>query len=362
MEIYDILHNTDMRKRVPRTHWQRHGPHDTGLPIMPITPIRLPSTELRRSMPTLCGCLLLFFGGACAPVGTAPEEGTGVLSLQDDDNAALSVSLEVQQQTMAAGQDILLDWSNLRTDMWGRDLDPLVDIENPTLRHFGRADLNEIIDGLVAESLPQSAVALQVSCTVQEAACFLSEMAFDDDHPIDVVELFEEGEGTWLLELRHAGNGESVAYQALAPSNLGTDEVAWVTGHSSSAAAWVELAQPLTLPAVAMDELVLTWDEITMDSRGHDLDPWRLDRFTLARLDHEDVQSGEATLLNLEAMTEEAWHADIEGVSTLHLSSLEDAANQHRLPDLSTPGLWLLTLECSTCTNPLPDVLIRLEP
>ena len=295
-----------------------------------------------------------------ADADTGLEAGPAVLD--DEDNAEVEASIEVQELEVAAGVDVLLDWSGLSVDLWGRPMDPLEDARRASLYRFTHDDPAEILDGLIHGTLPQSALDIQVSCQSKTASCYLSEFAFVMGHPVDVVERFEEGGGTWLLAVESNDGVEDLAYLVLVPSDASTVEIVEITDDSSVERLDVDLDQ---LPVVEVRRdggMMVDWSELRTDLLGDDLDPRVVDRLAVARLPHDALDDPERVMTQLREVALELWLADIpNSASSFPLVELQESDTGEggfAGPDGQDP--WLLFLGCSSCGDPLPRFVSKL--
>lgn len=283
--------------------------------------------------------------------------------LDDVDGAQVDTDLEVQELEVAAGVDVLLDWSELSVDLWGRPLDPLLDARRATLYHFTIDDLELLLDGLVNGDLSQSVVGLQVSCESETASCYLSEFAFMMGHEIDVVERFEEGDGTWLLAVQSNDGREDLAYLVLVPVESSAVGQAQVTDDSSIQSVDTDLWE---LPVVEVQDdgvMEVDWSELTTDCQGKPMDPRLIDSISAARVPDEAMDDPHQVLLHLDEVALERWVAQVpNSASAFPLAELVD-------PTTGAPGFegpvgddtWLLMLSCSTCGEALPRFVTQLD-
>lgn len=294
--------------------------------------------------------------------GGEPDTSGGASLLEDTDSARVEVSVEVDELEVAAGVDVLLDWSGLSVDMWGRPLEPLVDAQRASLYHFTISDLDEVLDGLIHGTLPQSVLELQVGCASETASCYLSEFAFMMGHEVDVVERFEEGDGIWLLAIESNDGSEDLAYLSLVPVEGHELDLARVTDDSSVQHLDTDL-RALPLVTVARDGVMMVdWGELSTDCLGDPMDPRLIDRVVAARVPDEALDDPEPVLLALHEVALELWRAQVpNSASSFPLAELEDVTTGQRgFAGPDGPDAWLLLLACTTCGDAYPRFVTQL--
>ncbi len=279
--------------------------------------------------------------------------------LGDEDNSSVSLSLDVEQRALAAESDVLIDWTSLSNDAWGVPLTTMPAADRALLYHFDDMSLDRVLSELVDGSLSPTSVSLDVSCETTSSACSLSDFAFHDSHPIDVVERFRAGSGTWLLTLRQGNSPDDLAYLSLQPSSDSSEDVAVVTDRSSAGRASSDLGD--LVPLYAGGHQSVDWSELTLDTRGLELHPYRLDRLVVARVSHEALDDVEAVVLDLEGEADELWSADVDGVTSFPLGDLVHADTGERgFPGFGGTDGWVLSLSCTSCGDPIPEFVTRM--
>ena len=287
---------------------------------------------------------------------------TGTLALQDADGVPVSTVLEVEQFLTSAGTDLLVDWSELRHDLWDQPLEPTLDAQRVMLYHFRDNDLAMLLDGIEQGTLSQSVVDLQVSCQTETASCALSEFTFMVGHEIDVVERFVEGDGAWLLVVQSNDGAERLAYLAVRPSvDVNVAEVA-INDGSSTRRLEAELSDSPALVVDADTPLVVDWSALTTDSLGGDLRPGELDTLTLARVPLAALDDPDAVLRFLPDLADELWVGDASASASLPLADLVDMdSGAEGFAGFGGPGAWLLALSCEACGDTIPRFVTRLD-
>ena len=100
-----------------------------------------------------------------------------------------------------------------------------------------------------------------------------------------------------------------------------------------------------------------------MDSQGHPVLFHSIDRVLLGWYQGLESDDLERQILDLELIATDLWEIPLDGghiadlAEARHRDSAERFDGFHR-----TDGTWVFALTCSTCQNPAPVLLTRLEP
>ncbi len=285
------------------------------------------------------------------------------LFLQDSNNYSFHGGMDISSAPVAEMQDILVDWSGLSVDMVGHDLDPSVDILTLELVLFRYLTQEQVEQGLEDDDLNQSDVALFASTeTNGSTSAYLSELNVLA-YSFDPETYLQQDYGTWLLLLTDDldyGVGTRMALflePVVAESNtrveVGNDSMVLDVEAIITDLEKVEL--PQDEPEVTVD-----WTALEYDSRGNDLVMSDIDQLTVAHFANLTLEEIQASFLDIELLADQMWSAGIESGSSLRLSALGNDSGSFTGVDSS--GTWLLSLNCTTCSNPAPLFLTVLEP
>ncbi len=299
--------------------------------------------------------------GEITPTEPPAPQDDSVL-LEDEDGVDLQTSLEVEQIEVAAGVDVKLDWSGLEHDLWGQPLEPLVEAQRAALYHFTIDELDEVLEGIAAGTLPQSVLDMQVHCESETCSCHLSEFSFMVGHELDVVGRFEEGDGTWLLAVQSNDGGQDLAYLSLVPVDGSAADEAYVTDDSSGNHVDGDMDALQEVLLERGEPMVVDWSQLSIDSQGQPLDPLLLDGIAVARVTEGALQDSDSLFTQLHSVAEELWMGAVPNASSSYdLVELEDIdAGVTGFPGPDGTDPWLLMLGCSTCGDPLPRFGSRL--
>lgn len=293
--------------------------------------------------------------------GSPAWEGTA--ALRDAQQFAYEAELVLPVAPLPPLQDARLDWSGLSTDMLGLPLDPQADVRHGVLARFGTLTPAELAQALAHDVLPQGDLLLYGTCPPDEGAgCALSDFTLAGND-LEAEQAFEEGPGTWLVALTSLSAEGTVRYRSLLVLEP-RPEATQSTASFAEGACRFELEVDLDAGApvrVPVGEVpVVDWSGLTVDGRGAPLPLSRVDRLRLARFDDLGLAELEARLPELPQLADAAWMWDVQGASSVSLA--EAPLGGTTFAGLTGEGLWLLSLECASCTSPMPLFLAVVEP
>lgn len=324
----------------------------------------------------VAGAALAAAGWACAPTpsgadatglagdsGGAPWTWSGELALTDAEQFSQSTSLALPVAEVAEEADVVLSWGGLQTDMLGQPFDVAAEVDRVVLAHFATLLPEALAAALARDELPQVDLDLYGLCEAEAAtSCALSEFALGGNDIEAESHLVEADEGTWLVSLATVTE-EATRYRTmlvLEPRAEATATTAELAEGACDFAVDAELdaAAPLRLPLGEVPPV--SWAGLTVDGRGEPLETTRIDRLRVARFD-ESTAELEADFRSLEGLAEESWRWDVEGRLEVDLAEAHLDGSAAPFDGVDAEGTWLLTLECSSCTSPMPLFLGRLQ-
>jgi hypothetical protein len=307
-----------------------------------------------RWLPSTLPLLLL----ACSGVPVDPC-GDPCL-LQDAWNFRYQSELDIELHERAAGADIAIEWSGLRTGLQNNIIDPEQDIDQLVLVVFSELSPVQVREGIATDTLQQADVRVYMLCTPGEGEtrCVLSEFGLLGSYP-GMDEYFVEDSGTWLVALQGDQLTGAQALIFMRPVEGAGESPIHVDDQSTQVCTEVDLESqdPVGLPSASRGG-VLDWSELSTDGYGNPMALHTLSQLQIARYD-ESLAEIETRFVELDSLAEETWTADIEGRTELSFSELE---GEREYPGIDGDSRWLLALSCGSCDTPVPRVLIVLTP
>ena len=284
--------------------------------------------------------LLLLLLAACGP---------GVLVLEDAMNYRFTTSLTADCQTVPAGEDGLVDWSALTVDLQGHALDPTRDIDEVRLVKFLDRTRQEVLEAISTNAIEQPDITEYASYqpVSGETSALLSEFEFFGTPLVPEERILADG-GTYLAS---ALTG-LYAYRMLT----------FFCPEEGAPAATVSLASDSAIldfdvdidagEPIPPDGEEVDWTGLTTDGLDNAFPISNVDGLMVGRYD-QSVADLEGAFFDILTLADPAWEADVEGVGSLDLTTLE-AADGTAWTSFDEEGTWLVALRCSTCTNPAP--------
>jgi hypothetical protein len=320
------------------------------------------SFELQGLLLTALTVLLI----GCEELEPSEESETGspTVALADTDNASTEVELSIAQAIVATERDVIIDWSGLSSDLWGQPAERAAEAHLASLRLFPGHSPSQLEEALATSSLEQSDVAIEVTCHAEDHGCPLSAFAFEASHPIDVVSMFVEEPGTWLLTIRDPETNEAISYLSVIPRE--DSDNAYAALGDGSTRGTMESSLPaddrVRVPADGFAEL--DWSAVTHDVLGQPVRLYQLDTLELLRVPGLDPEATSLPLHELHALAAETWVADIEGRTSFSLPELREATTgEQGFPGFEdTEGAWIVAIWASSTASATPAFLTSLTP
>lgn len=269
------------------------------------------------------------------------------LSLSDSNNFQYDadVSMESSELPSAVGTSVV-EWSGLGADMLGNPMDP-TDVVGVQLLVFPDMDLDEVSKGVATDTLKQSDVGVFLEAEPTGTQVELQDFGLQGN-PVGVDEYFLEGSGTWMLSL--VGAEQYLRFHHLVPMDDSVETTASITGDAAQIGVTATFAGVV---AVSAEHGAVDWSDITADGLDNELALHRLDSLTLARVPGVSPADIEASFDALDSLIDVRHDYELDGQTSLELPELAEVDDE---------GTWLLGLSCSSCTSPVPKVLVVVEP
>jgi hypothetical protein len=286
------------------------------------------------------------------------------LVLSEAHRYRFEAEMELETMSVASGTDSTLSWQDLTTDLQGWTVEA-DQVERLSLIAFG-LDKDSLLEAITTNSLRQSDVAdyrlIEDSQGMTSAS--LSDFGVLGSAFEPETEFLERADRTWLVslwDLDREGRDEILTSVHLEPSTSSMETGVLIDDQSARFSFWPELEglTPIRAPASRAD-LVADWSGLGEDAMGNAWDPVAADRLLILNLDAATLSAVEADFSGHIRDAIAVYRGDIRGETEARLSICQTPEGQ-AFGGFSTEGLWLLGLECSTCTSPIPLVLSVVE-
>lgn len=294
---------------------------------------------------------------------TEPFEWDGTARLSDDQQFWYESAVTLPVAPLPPETDARLDWSGLSSDMLGLPFDPLAAGITGVLTHFGTISAEDLAVAVASDAIPQGDLVLYGTCDPGgTGGCSLSDYGLAGND-LEAEASFTPGVGTWMAALSSFDEEGAVRFRSLLvlePDEAATGDTATFEEGACRFELEVELdaGQPLRVPVDTVP--LLDWGALTVDGRGAALALQRLDRLRVAHFDTLGLSELEGRLPELVGLADSTWTWDVGGASSADLSELSKQGTSFQ--GFAADGLWLLSLECATCTSPMPLYLTVVEP
>jgi len=275
-------------------------------------------------------------------------------------NFNYSSKLTASIQTLKEYEDVLIQWTGLTRDVHGRPIDPVKDIDKVLLLLFPRFKPQEALDQLANDKVIQADLGLYMECVPVKASCRLSKFGLLGSYP-GIHNYFNEGRGSWLLVLNRTATKGSLAFAFIDPSNKSTATTATITEATSSLKMAVDFRSLTQLRARADGNTIVDWSSLVKDGLGNPLALYKLDKLTITRYASHSLEYLERHFISIEDLADDQWEADLKGDTTMSLLHLKKKGSGAAFTGFSRPGLYMLGLQCGSCTNPAPKALTVLK-
>jgi hypothetical protein len=272
--------------------------------------------------------------------------------------------MELETVVLASGADSTLSWEGLTEGIQGWPVHS-DEVERLSLVAFG-LDKESLLEAITSNTLLQSDVAdyRLLEDSVGRTSASLSDFGVMGNGFLPEADFIENAEHTWLVslwDLGVEGRDEIRTSLHLEPSTAATLTQAVIDDQSAAFTFIPELVDldPLGAPAKA-SQLRVDWSGLSVDAMGNVLDPLQADRMALLHLDADSLSSIEEDFQGHIRDAKAIYRSDVRGQTEGSLADCQSSDGES-FGGFSSDGIWLLGLECSTCTSPIPLVLTVIE-
>ena len=251
-----------------------------------------------------------------------------------------------------------LDWSALGTDLQGHAFESSPGITRIRMVVFRNMEWEEFLTGLVSDQLPNSVVALYMTCEPEAGStqCCLDDFGLLGSKPL-ISQYFEEDSGRWLFVLDTEGIHGARTLACVEPVAGSANELVTIDDESAALDLQVDLQSAAPVVLSSGPDLTLDWTALSVDGLGYELPHQKVDLIQVASYD-EDLATLEENFIDLPVLATQIWSADVNGKDSLNLTELE---GEEPFPGIDSDHTWLMVLWCSTCENPIPKAIVVLE-
>lgn len=312
---------------------------------------------------TLVGLALL---GAC---GKGDKDSGGEplspdLVMGDENSYSYTGDMTIGSVDVASATDSTVDWCSLTTDIRGR---PVVPGEIDRLVLIEVAGTQEEVVALIeGNDLDQEVTVTQWIHINEQADCTANLSEFSilaNDFPVDE---FVPSENTWLLSATYydAGRFDFVMTTFVVPVDGEPNTSVELTDASSTLVVDADLHSLTPMRTGAgLGDYTFDWSAVTKDVYGDPYDDQIGNQVLIGKVPFDDIAQVEEAFLRVDSEAEELYRLNVVdgipvvlGETSADLMAATDAAG-NPFGGFTTDGIWLLGVECTSCTSPAPLLL-----
>lgn len=290
------------------------------------------------------------------------------LVMTDANNYVFLGDIEIGAVEIERGSDALVDWCGLTTDIRGRSIDDPSAIERVLLLELELTQ-EEVMAKVESNTLSQADTNTQWIVS-DPGACALNFSEFTILGNVLDPEDVGANDNTWLASVANFPDGrfDILMSSFVAPSDTSTNTNVLITDTSSVLSVEVDLASsaPIVAPAGA-DAYTLDWSDLNTDAYGSEYDDEKGNRILIGKVNYDTVAEVEDVFLRVDSEADELYYLStvdgtpvVQGETDADLMLATDA-DGNAFTGFTTDGIWLLGIECLSCTSPAPLALSVVE-
>jgi hypothetical protein len=292
----------------------------------------------------------------------------GNIILRDANNYTSTAMLDIPTIETAAGVDLDICWTEVVSDLQCHPVAPAADLDNVGLIRIVHFDETEIEEQLTSGELPMSAVAayLEHQTNHTDTCTKLSQLSFLGT-AIDVVSEYTENPDYTYLMVFTKGTRPGVGARSmvfLRPTAASTNrQVNAPPGCGRlDFTANLTAATPVDVPEAG--PWVVDWRELTKDGQGNPVVTGRIDGLILGYYQGKTVADLQSQIFDIELIATTLWDLRLTAGTTADLAKAKARGTGAAFPGFAgaAPGVWMVGLTCSGCSNPAPVALAILNP
>ncbi len=316
------------------------------------------------------GFIALMAAVACGGKDKDPDLSPDLV-MEDANNYSYAGTMEITGVDVAAQSDPLVDWCSLTTDIRGRAVNPnavdrliLIELELTQAEALEKIEKNDLTQqDTVTQWIFQNETAAVCSANLSEFAILSNNFRPED---------FVESTNTWLLSATYFDPEYSqfdfAMTKFVTPVAAETNTDIALTDDSASLDFDADLSAPALQTSASFDSYTLDWSAVTQDVNGAEWDDEKGNRVLIGKVDAKNIGDVEDIFLRVDSEASELYrlYDDENGVLLVSgetsadlMLATDEAGNS--FPGFTTDGIWLVGVECTSCTSPAPLLLSVVE-
>lgn len=309
------------------------------------------------------------------PVTETDEDGNLYVTAEAAQNYTFSSSISVETITVRSSSNLLFDWSDVTTDMYGKPMDPLTGVDMMVVWFFRPKAKEELLRELSEGNLEQWP-ALWLSLETENAISsgYFLDTSISEGSPAEFfmnildVERSPPEECSYLFVVAE-GTDTNKGMRLLTSFQLDPDEENTEVRLSDASASMeyeVDIGRvyPIAIPSGRSD-IVFDWRDVSgalgTDALGGEWISTKITNVMIFHYADKTVEDLEANFFDLKEMADETWSIYLMAGQSVALSRLETESGE-TFEGIDETGMWIITLVCGYCRNPAPLFLSVLYP
>ena len=272
--------------------------------------------------------------------------------LEDPNNYTFDGAISIGEIPVAPQTDLQYDWSGVTQDIQCHDLNPTT-ITKSALTRFQNLSVEEVIDKINNDTLLQSDLTNYVDLDNTGLTDAMVSTFTYFGTPVDVPEFIVVGGGTYMAFVQ-TGDEIGVGIRSLTfivPTEGETNVDVVLPNPCGTLDYTVELEEMTPVPVPAEGPWMVDWSGLTADGQGDILEVGNINQLMIAHYADETLATLETQFLDIELIAEAIWTMPVSNVTEADLSQLTGAT---AFPGFDDSGLWIISLQCTSCPNPAP--------
>jgi len=311
-----------------------------------------------------------------ASITETDKDGNPLVHVLDANNYRYQSSLTIQTIRVKSLSNLVFDWSEVTQDLRGRDLDPLLDVDQMRVVLFKGVKEDELVQLMSNDSDLIRYVYGAVYVDTQNAITSTNLLDLHPpvgDLPDEVLlsyvdtDVYSPQEYSYAVMLAKGGVLSSgfLLIAFIRPDPNETNTRVKFTNDSTKLDYTVDLTslQKIRLPA-GVSNITIKWKDntlITKTANGNDFSPTAITDVMIGHYPNATSSDLESQFLNIDGIAESIWSKFLDAGTGISLSDLQNEKGEP-FPGIDPQGTWLFVLRCSSCTSPVPWFLTVLQP
>ncbi len=309
---------------------------------------------MNRFAIALAASTLFSCGGGPDPVLPGTD-----LEILDKNSYSFTGSLEIGSIGIEPGVDATVDWCALTTDLRTRDVIDPASVDQVLLVEFAMSQ-QEIMDKVSVNELIQSDTESQWLLE-DPGACSVSLTDFQIlANAFEPASEMTDNDHNWLISVMNTPDGRfDILMSTFVVAETGnTNNDITIDDNTATLEFNANFSELTHLETVAgANNYTVDWSGATVDIYGHNFDPLDGDRLLVGKIDADTPGDIEDIFLRIDDEAEILYYLDVYGITFTDDLSNATAEDGSAFPGFDTSGIWLLGVECTTCTSPAPLLL-----